>query len=231
MAIASRLISRLQQRTQELKEQKRTLQSETEALQYETEMLQSETELLQTEKQALQRETEKLRKTNSNLQSLLYEIESRQSKIPPKEVHTLRSLLSSSNQTITDLDLRTPDYIPCSGDLSPGNAQLLYSRISADEALTQALFLQALHDPSGTLSRIVEIGTALKLPVSIVEVRDLMKSLSTKAIEEDMSAHYKHHSMRMLHQQAEDGEPIGLTAELDPEADSQGPKLDSISLL
>ncbi len=227
MAIASRLISRLQQRTQELKAQKRTLQSETEVLQYETEVLQSETELLQCEKQALQRETEKLRKTNSNLQSLLSEIESRQSKIPPKEVHTLRSLPLSSNQIITDH--HTPHYISLPGHISPGNTNLLNSMISADEALTLALFRQALHDPSGTLSRIVEIGTALELPVSIDEVRDLVKSLSSKAIEieEDMSAH----SMQMLHQQAEDGEPIGLTAELGPDADSQGPKLDSISLL
>jgi hypothetical protein len=116
MAIASRLISRLQQRTQELKAQKRTLQSETDVLQYETEVLQSETELLQSEKQALQRETEKLRKTNSNLQSLLSEIESRQSKIPPKEVYTLRSLLSSSNQSSKANRYSTPHHLTFFGD-------------------------------------------------------------------------------------------------------------------
>jgi hypothetical protein len=60
---------------------------------------------------------------------------------------------------------------PSSGNPSPGNAALLYSRISADEVLTQALFRQALQDPSGTLARIVEIGAALGLPVSIQEVR------------------------------------------------------------
>ena len=63
-----------------------------------------------------------------------------------------------------------------SGDLS-GNAALLYSRISGEAALTQALFRQALQDPSGTLSRIVEIGAALGLPVSIDEVRAHIASL------------------------------------------------------
>jgi hypothetical protein len=47
----------------------------------------------------------------------------------------------------------------------------LYSKISADEVLTQALFRQALQDPNGTLARIVEIGAALGLPVSVQEVR------------------------------------------------------------
>lgn len=65
----------------------------------------------------------------------------------------------------------SPSPTPSSGDPSPGNAALLYSRISADEALTKALFRQALQDPSGTLSRIVEIGNALGLPVTIDEVR------------------------------------------------------------
>jgi len=60
---------------------------------------------------------------------------------------------------------------PSSGDASPGNAALLYSKISADQVLTQALFRQALQDPNGTLTRIVEIGAALGLPVSIQEVR------------------------------------------------------------
>lgn len=60
---------------------------------------------------------------------------------------------------------------PSSGDASPGNAALLYSKISADEVLTQALFRQALQDPKGTLTRIVEIGAALGLPVSVQEVR------------------------------------------------------------
>ena len=64
----------------------------------------------------------------------------------------------------------SPSATPSSGDPSPGNAALLYSRISADEVLTQALFRQALQDPSGTLARIVEIGAALGLPVSIEEV-------------------------------------------------------------
>jgi hypothetical protein len=64
----------------------------------------------------------------------------------------------------------SPSASPSLGDPSPGNAAILYSRISADEVLTQALFRQALQDPSGTLARIVEIGAALGLPVSIEEV-------------------------------------------------------------
>jgi hypothetical protein len=71
----------------------------------------------------------------------------------------------------------SPSTQPPSGDPSPGNASLLYSRISADEALTQALFRQALQNPSGTLSRIVEIGAGLGLPVSIDEVRAHIASL------------------------------------------------------
>ncbi len=73
---------------------------------------------------------------------------------------------------------------PPSGDPSPppsgdpsGNAALLYNRISGEAALTQALFRQALQDPSGTLSRIVEIGAALGLPVSVDEVRAHIASL------------------------------------------------------
>jgi hypothetical protein len=51
------------------------------------------------------------------------------------------------------------------------NAAELYRRISADGDLTQALFRQALQDPSGALGRIVEIGAAEGLPVSAEEVR------------------------------------------------------------
>ena len=39
-----------------------------------------------------------------------------------------------------------------------GHAAALYGRISADPALTQALFRQALQDPSGALARIVALG-------------------------------------------------------------------------
>ncbi|MFN7871209.1 MAG: hypothetical protein ACK5QQ_03285, partial [Cyanobacteriota bacterium] len=51
------------------------------------------------------------------------------------------------------------------------------SKISADEVLTQALFRQALQDPNGTLTRIVEIGAALGLPVSVQEVRAHLATL------------------------------------------------------
>jgi len=61
------------------------------------------------------------------------------------------------------------------------NAAELYRRISADDELTQALFRQALQDPSGALGRIVEIGTAEGLPVSAEEVRTHLDSLDDSA--------------------------------------------------
>ena len=56
--------------------------------------------------------------------------------------------------------------------MANGNASALYGRISADSELTQSLFRQALQDPSGALQRIVAIGEAEGLPVTIEEVRD-----------------------------------------------------------
>jgi hypothetical protein len=62
-----------------------------------------------------------------------------------------------------------------------GNAAALYSLISADGALTQDLFRQALQDPSGALARIVELGAAHNLPVTADEVREHIASLDDAA--------------------------------------------------
>jgi len=65
--------------------------------------------------------------------------------------------------------------------MSSSNAAELYRRISADGDLTQALFRQALQDPSGALGRIVEIGAVEGLPVSADEVRDHLASVDDSA--------------------------------------------------
>ena len=62
-----------------------------------------------------------------------------------------------------------------------GHAAALYNLISADADLTQALFRQALQDPSGALARIVELGSQHNLPVSAEEVRDHIASLDDAA--------------------------------------------------
>jgi predicted RNA-binding protein with RPS1 domain len=83
MAIASRQLSRLRQRTQELKAQEQELKAQ---------------EL------ALQRETETLKKTNSNLERLLFEIKSQQSKIPSNDPYIMRGFLQYLNQALTNND-------------------------------------------------------------------------------------------------------------------------------
>jgi chromosome segregation ATPase len=87
MAIASRLLSRLRQRTQELKAQEQTLQRETETMKRETEMLKAQ-------EQALQHETEMLK-------NLLFTIESEKPTTPKKEHITLNSLLSSNRTEVS----------------------------------------------------------------------------------------------------------------------------------
>jgi len=62
-----------------------------------------------------------------------------------------------------------------------GNAAELYQRISADPELTQALFRQALQDPSGALRRIVDLGLEHNLPVTAEEVRAHIASLDDAA--------------------------------------------------
>ncbi|MFM8606135.1 MAG: hypothetical protein ACKOBY_11570 [Cyanobium sp.] len=57
------------------------------------------------------------------------------------------------------------------------HAAELYARISADSGLTQSLFRQALQDPTGALTRIIDLGDSLGLPVSADEVRAHLASL------------------------------------------------------
>ena len=64
---------------------------------------------------------------------------------------------------------------------SSGHAAALYSLISGDAALSQALFRQALQDPSGALARIVELGTEHNLPVTADEVKAHIASLDDTA--------------------------------------------------
>ncbi|MBM5800077.1 MAG: hypothetical protein FJ077_04380 [Cyanobacteria bacterium K_DeepCast_35m_m2_023] len=68
-----------------------------------------------------------------------------------------------------------------SGGNASGHASELYERISADPALTQALFRQALQDPNGALARIVALGNDLNLPVTADEVRAHLASLDDAA--------------------------------------------------
>jgi len=61
--------------------------------------------------------------------------------------------------------------------MSAGNAPALYERIRSDQTLTQDLFRQALQDPSGTLSRICNLGEGWGLPVSRDEVKAHLTSV------------------------------------------------------
>ena len=58
-----------------------------------------------------------------------------------------------------------------------GNAASLYQRISQDPDLTQALFRQALQNPSGTLEQICRLGDTWGLPVSIEQVKAHISTL------------------------------------------------------
>ena len=64
-----------------------------------------------------------------------------------------------------------------STDPANGNAASLYARISQDPDLTQALFRQALQDPSGTLDQICRLGDGWGLPVSVEQVKAHIRSL------------------------------------------------------
>ena len=61
--------------------------------------------------------------------------------------------------------------------MTANNAAELYAWISRDAELTQALFRQALQDPSGALGQIVAIGEAQGLPVTAEEVREHLAGL------------------------------------------------------
>ena len=60
---------------------------------------------------------------------------------------------------------------------STNNAASLYERISQDPDLTQALFRQALQNPSGTLEQICRLGDGWGLPVSVEQVKAHIRSL------------------------------------------------------
>ncbi|MFO7629340.1 MAG: hypothetical protein R6W06_07460 [Prochlorococcaceae cyanobacterium] len=74
-----------------------------------------------------------------------------------------------------DLPANPPANLPAS------TAAELYARISSDPELTQALFRQALQDPSGALNQIVAIGKAAGLEVSSDDVRRHISSLDDSA--------------------------------------------------
>ena len=57
------------------------------------------------------------------------------------------------------------------------NAASLYARISSNPEQTQALFRQALQDPSGAMASICSLGDELGLPVTAQEVREHLASL------------------------------------------------------
>nr|WP_254942163.1 hypothetical protein [Cyanobium sp. A1C-AMD] len=61
--------------------------------------------------------------------------------------------------------------------LHSSNAAELYAQISADHDLTQTLFRQALQDPSGAISRIIELGQQFGLTVTSQEIRTYISSL------------------------------------------------------
>lgn len=65
--------------------------------------------------------------------------------------------------------------------MSAANAAALYARISEDPDLTQSLFRQALQDPKGALSRIVEIGADMGLTVTNEDVWDHISGLEDSA--------------------------------------------------
>ena len=57
------------------------------------------------------------------------------------------------------------------------NAASLYARISSNPEQTQALFRQALQDPSGAMASICSLGDQMGLPVTTQELREHLASL------------------------------------------------------
>ena len=57
------------------------------------------------------------------------------------------------------------------------NAAALYAQISSNPEQTQALFRQALQDPSGAMESICGLGAQLGLPVTPEDVRTHLASL------------------------------------------------------
>jgi len=65
--------------------------------------------------------------------------------------------------------------------MADSTASQLYDLIRADAELTQSLFRQALQDPSGTLTRIRQLGLDHGLPISDEEIRHFVASLDDDA--------------------------------------------------
>jgi len=63
----------------------------------------------------------------------------------------------------------------------PGHAAALYERIRNNPDQTQALFRQALQDPSGAMASICRFGDEQGLPVTPDEVRSHLASLDDEA--------------------------------------------------
>ena len=63
-----------------------------------------------------------------------------------------------------------------------GHAAALYERIRSNPEQTQALFRQALQDPSGAMASICQFGEDQGLPVTPDEVRQYMASLDDEAL-------------------------------------------------
>jgi len=63
----------------------------------------------------------------------------------------------------------------------PGHAAALYERIRNNPDQTQALFRQALQDPSGAMASICRFGDEQGLPVTPEEVRSHLASLDDEA--------------------------------------------------
>ena len=62
-----------------------------------------------------------------------------------------------------------------------GHAAALYERIRNNHDQTQALFRQALQDPSGAMASICRFGDEQGLPVTPEEVRSHLASLDDEA--------------------------------------------------
>jgi hypothetical protein len=88
-------------------------------------------------------------------------------------------MVSSSATPTPPLEGGTPEASPPEAEAA--RAAALYARISADAALTQDLFRQALQDPHGALDRIVGLGDQFGLPVSREAVKAHIASLEDGA--------------------------------------------------
>jgi hypothetical protein len=87
--------------------------------------------------------------------------------------------MTASNDDVLRVDALRVDVLQDDAErpLHANNAAELYAQISADHDLTQALFRQALQDPSGAISRIIELGQQFGLPVTSQEIRTYISTL------------------------------------------------------